>query len=93
MARHGGYKIIDFGGVALNNSTAVKIPGIYEAIESTDKMTIASGIGVSSDNSTVMKDTPMTFLHSETDVIMGTGMVNAQFSQVKINSDDNVIVL
>ena len=92
MARHGGYKIIDFGGVVLNNSTAVKIPGIYDAIESTNKMIIASGLVVTVSNDTVeLDDIPMTFVSSGGSFVGGsTG--SATF-KVSINSNDEVIMI
>lgn len=44
--RKGGYKIIDFKGKTLSGTKTV-IPGIYEAIEGTDKAIMASGVVIS----------------------------------------------
>lgn len=46
MSKKGGYKIIDFKGLTLS-TTDVVIPGIYDAIESTTKPILASGIKIS----------------------------------------------
>lgn len=48
MSRKGGYKIIDFGGISLISGTKKTIPGVYDAIESTNKRTVISGLVVGS---------------------------------------------
>lgn len=47
MAKKGGYKIIDLGGVNITTAgDAVTIAGIYDAIESTDKAILVSGLTI-----------------------------------------------
>ena len=48
MSRNGGYKIIDFKGVPFTSGTEKTINGIYDAIESTNKVTLVSGLVIGS---------------------------------------------
>lgn len=65
MAKNGGYKIIDFNGSHITFS-GVTIPGIFDAIESTNKATLLSGVVLDSGESVIeMDDFYGTFIYSE----------------------------
>lgn len=44
MSKLGGYKIIDLSGSAFATGVESTKPGVYEALESTNKRTVVSGL-------------------------------------------------
>lgn len=89
MSRKGGYKIIDFGGVALTSGTEATIPGVYDAIESTNKRTVVSGLVV---GGTEYNDMEVNFVVSSGDFVGVVTTPDSGSISFVIASDDGVTV-
>lgn len=89
MSRKGGYKIIDFGGVAFTSGTEKTISGIYDAIESTNKRTVISGLVV---GSTEYNDMEVNFVVSSGDFVGIVTLPDSGSISFAIADDDGVTV-
>lgn len=85
--KKGGYKIIDFKGIEIGTSSK-KIPGIYEAIESTNKRTVVSGLVKSS---VEYDDFDALFAVSGSNFTCKAA-AGAQFITIVVKPDDTVTV-
>lgn len=89
MSLKGGYKIIDFKGTALTSGTEATIPGVYEAIESTNKRTIVSGLVV---GGTEYDDMPVLFTVDSTSFVSIVTLPDSGSISFVVASDDGVTV-
>ena len=89
MSRKGGYKIIDFGGVVFTSGSEKTVPGVYDAIESTNKRTVVSGLVV---GSTEYNDMEVNFVVSSGDFVGVVALPDSGSISFAIASDDGVTV-
>lgn len=89
MSRKGGYKIINFGGVVFTSGTEKTVPGIYDAIESTNKRTVVSGLVV---GSTEYNDMEVNFVVDTGDFVGIVALPDSGSISFVIADDDGVTV-
>lgn len=89
MAKKGGYKIIDFKGTALTSATEATIDGVYDAIESTNKRTIVSGLVV---GATEYNDMEVDFVASGTSFVGYKALDGTHTLSFTVADDDGVTV-
>lgn len=89
MSRKGGYKIIDFGGISLISGTKKTIPGVYDAIESTNKRTVISGLVV---GSTEYNDMEVNFVFISGAFVGYVAFPNSGSISFSVANDDGVTV-
>lgn len=89
MSKNGGYRIIDFKDIPITSGTEVTIPGIYEAIESTNKRTVVSGLVL---GGTEYDDMNVVFSVSSTSFIGCVFLDAATTISFVIADDDGVTV-
>lgn len=88
MSKKGGYKIVDLKGTSLTSGTEATIVGMYDAIESTNKRTIISGLVV---GSTEYDDFPVLFTVSGTSFV-ATQKITGATIDIVVADDDGVTV-
>lgn len=101
----GGYQIINFKGIKIDDETGANIPGIYDAIEgNSGKMLICTGIN---NDGTFLPEQCVVFTVSETifhgvlvvEMIPATQSENAgtpaqiSVTEIKVESDDDVSII
>lgn len=91
MALKGGYRILDFGkyGAFTSGTEKDNCTGIYDAIESTNKMTVVSGLAIST---TEYDDFPVLFIVSGTSFIGYVPTTGSGSITITVASDDGVTV-
>lgn len=89
MSRRGGYKIIDLEGTALTSGTEATIPGVYDAVESTNKRTVVSGLVVGGEE---YNDMEVNFVVSSGDFVGTVTLPDSGSISFVIASDDGVTV-
>lgn len=84
----GGLQFIDFAWAALDDTDAVTIPGIYDAIEASQKAIIAERFAI---GSTELGAVPLKFIVSSTDFVAFfiNGITDAKISVVKVTVTDD----
>ena len=85
----GGYQLIDFKGTALTSGTEATIPGVYSAIESTNKQTVVTGMVV---GGTEYDDFPVLFTVDSTDFVGIVHTAADSYITIEVASDDGVTV-
>ena len=90
MSKLGGYKIINFKGTSFTSGTEATVDGVYDAIESTNKRTVVSGLvlgGVEYDDFSVL------FTVSGTDYVAYVPIVDGTYSITIVVADDDGVTV
>lgn len=91
--KRGGYIIVDFKGIVIDDSTGANIDGIYEKIKACvggKKATLVSGLN---NDGTLIEDFYTKFVKRSTDYYGMISFENSVATYVKIESDDDVSIV
>lgn len=91
--KRGGYIIVDFKGIVIDDSTGANIDGIYEKVKACvggKKATLVSGLN---NDGTLIEDFYTKFVKRSTDYYGMISFENSVATYVKIESDDDVSIV
>lgn len=89
MSKLGGYKIVDFSGIVFTTGVKLTKPGFYEAIESTNKRIIVSGLVM---DSVEYDDMNVPFIVEGSDYVGHVILTAKKTLDFKVTSDDGITV-
>lgn len=89
MSKLGGYKIVDLSGSAFATGVESTKPGVYEAIESTNKRITVSGLVM---DSVEYDDMNVPFIVEGSDYVGHVILTANKTLDFKVTSDDGVTV-
>ena len=89
MSRLGGYKIIDLSGSTFATGVESTKPGVYEAIKSTNKRTVVSGLVM---DSVKYDDMDVTFIVDGSNYVGRVILTAKKTLDFKVTSSDGVTV-
>lgn len=89
MSKLGGYKIIDLSGSAFATGVESTKPGVYKAIESTNKRTVVSGLVM---DSVKYDDMDVTFIVDGSNFVGHVILTAKKTLDFKVTSADGVTV-
>ena len=89
MSKLGGYKIVDLSGIAFSTGVKSTKTGVYEAVKSTNKRIIVSGLVM---NSVKYDDMDVTFIVDGSNYVGHVILTAKKTLDFKVTSDDGVTV-
>ena len=89
MSKLGGYKIIDLSGISFSNGVESTKSGVYEAVKSTNKRIIVSGLVM---NSVKYDDMDVTFVVDGSNYVGHVILTAKKTLDFKVTSSDGVTV-
>ena len=89
MSKLGGYKIIDLSGSTFSTGVESTKPGVYKAIESTNKRIVVSGLVM---NSVKYDDMDVTFIVDGSNYVGHVILTAKKTLDFKVTSADGVTV-